>query len=499
MDIKLYYIGQDVNLEHMLSRSAQAYKLDFKAIDKDQISLLPPHQNLIAVIDNELSTKDHELLLKLYTSDKNMVILAAPDETKSIVNISSATLESFNDILTKSSNQTFLDKTVSFYADFLTHKLASKQKNLHELIKKNRTYSHQIANLQEQISQIDSERHVQERVLESINSIRQLSHQINCLDMDTIATVCINQIPKLISARFASLYTLDQEKNTLKLLHHNHPYQISREINLSENPTSPMATAIKKKKMLLIKDFGDYKKKTKSGITREFSSNYQTNSCIIAPLLSGNKILGILNLADKIDAEVFDTKRDLPPVELLCEIIGSAMFNIGLYSQVERKAQTDSMTNLLNHSTFYNVLTREVNRARRYSNSLSLIMIDLDNLKLINDNYGHRAGDAVLIHVSQKILNCIRETDMAARYGGDEFAIILPNTSLADAVNVSKRLSLTVSSEKVKFDNQQLKATVSVGLGQFQKKQSIEEFMNDTDSALFNAKAAGKNRVQVAK
>jgi diguanylate cyclase (GGDEF)-like protein len=233
-------------------------------------------------------------------------------------------------------------------------------------------------------------------------------------------------------------------------------------------------------------------------VNRQFSRNYNSESCIIAPLLSGDKVLGILNLADKVEKESFDRKRDLPPIQLLCEIIGSAMSNIELYEQVQQRARTDSMTNLLNHRAFYDSLDREVNRTRRYNTILSLIMIDLDCLKGVNDNHGHRAGDAVLIHVAQSICKCVRETDAAARYGGDEFAIILPNTSLADAMNVAERLVKIVGQSPVSIDGHELYASISVGLGQYQYGQSIEEFMTQTDMALFEAKEAGKNRIKIS-
>jgi diguanylate cyclase (GGDEF)-like protein len=124
-------------------------------------------------------------------------------------------------------------------------------------------------------------------------------------------------------------------------------------------------------------------------------------------------------------------------------------------------------------------------------------MMDLDSLKKINDTYGHRGGDAVLMHVAQKIQACIREIDVAARYGGDEFAIILPNTSLSDAMHVAERIAELIAENPVQIDGHELKVSVSIGLGQFRPDQTIENFMNETDGAMFEAKAAGKNRVHV--
>jgi len=283
----------------------------------------------------------------------------------------------------------------------------------------------------------------------------------------------------------------------LHLLQHNHPYSIAKVFVLAEHPKLPMSVAIKEKKLLLIKDFSEWECREKTTITRPFARNYNSNSCIVAPLMSDQKILGVLNLADKIDSSAFESGIDLPPVQLLCEIIGSAMSNIELYEEVQKRALTDGMTNLLNHRAFYDALDKEVHRTQRYGNNLSLLMIDLDSLKQINDRHGHRAGDAVLLHVTEQILACIRDTDIAARYGGDEFAIILPNTSLSDAVHVAERMAKNISRKPVHIDNRELNVSVSIGLGQYHQDQSIEDFMNETDAAMFNAKTAGKNRVHV--
>ena len=368
-----------------------------------------------------------------------------------------------------------------------------------DFLQKNRILAEKVSTLQQKLDRVGNNLTIQERIIDKINQISQLSRQINCLDLERIASVCIEQIPQLISASVASLYTYDSQKKVLHLLRHNHPYSIAKVFVLAEHPQLPMSLAIKEKKLLLIKDFSEWECRKQTAVTRPFARNYNSNSCIIAPLMSGQRILGVLNLADKIDGNAFENNVDLPPVQLLCEIIGSAMSNIELYEEVQKQALTDGMTNLLNHRAFYDVLDKEVNRTQRYGNNLSLLMIDLDSLKQINDQHGHRAGDAVLLHVAEQILACIRDTDVAARYGGDEFAIILPNTSLSDAMHLAERMAKKISRKPVRTNNKELNVSVSIGLGQYSQYQSVEDFMNKTDAAMFNAKTAGKNRVHVCK
>ena len=125
-------------------------------------------------------------------------------------------------------------------------------------------------------------------------------------------------------------------------------------------------------------------------------------------------------------------------------------------------------------------------------------MADIDNLKSINDIYGHRAGDKVISHISQKIKECIRQIDTASRYGGDEFAVILPNTKIDEAICVAQRLVDTVSNSPVTWDeNHAIKVSISIGIGQYDGTSSPEDITSKSDAALYNAKKMGKNTLKV--
>ena len=124
-------------------------------------------------------------------------------------------------------------------------------------------------------------------------------------------------------------------------------------------------------------------------------------------------------------------------------------------------------------------------------------MIDVDNLKSINDAFGHRAGDKALREISRRIKECIRQIDTAARYGGDEFAVILINTSLEDAVIVAQRMVDAVSNSQTTWQKEQIPLSISVGLGQYDAETSPEDITSRSDQALYLAKQAGKNTVRV--
>jgi diguanylate cyclase len=124
-------------------------------------------------------------------------------------------------------------------------------------------------------------------------------------------------------------------------------------------------------------------------------------------------------------------------------------------------------------------------------------MIDVDNLKFINDQYGHRAGDKVIKEISQRIKETIRQVDIAARYGGDEFAIILPNTSLKDATIVAERLVGIVSRAPLVWRKDEIAISISVGVGQLDENDTPDDIASRSDKALYTAKQAGKNTFKV--
>ena len=179
------------------------------------------------------------------------------------------------------------------------------------------------------------------------------------------------------------------------------------------------------------------------------------------------------------------------------QLVGASIGNVKLFEKMQHQATVDGLTGLANHRTFYEVLERELWRCRRYGGQLSLIMIDIDDLKKINDAYGHRAGDRAIRAVGRKIQECIRQIDTAARYGGDEFAVILPNTSLADAVVAAERIVDNVRHSPITWKKDQINFSVSIGLGQYDADADPEDATSSSDEALYMAKHAGKNSIRV--
>jgi diguanylate cyclase (GGDEF)-like protein len=329
-----------------------------------------------------------------------------------------------------------------------------------------------------------------------LERITPLARQINCLEMERIAEVCVGSIPSLVGVRFASLYVLDETNNILHLQRHNHPFLINKIVSLNQTPAPPMVLAVKSKEIVLVEDIDTHRRPIIRRSQRAFAKNYQTKNCVIAPLMCQEEVVGVLNLADRLRGRRF-CSDDIALIELFSQLVGASVGNIKMFEKVQRLATTDGLTGLANHKTLYETLERELWRSRRYGGHISLIMVDVDNLKRINDTYGHRAGDRVIKTISSKIKECIRQIDTAARYGGDEFAVVLPNTSLGDAVVVAERMVDAVAHTKVTWKKEHIPMSISVGLGQYDADASPEDITGRSDQALYTAKQEGKNTVRV--
>ncbi len=313
--------------------------------------------------------------------------------------------------------------------------------------------------------------------------------------MKKIADVCINDIPKLIGADLASLYILDDNSDILHLEKNNHPFLINNIVSLNQTPPSPMVASVRSKNIIITCDVGSVNPNCKNA-DLSFSQNYNTKGCIISPLICQNRVVGVLNLSDKSDGTAF-TQSDVTAIELFRQLIGASIGNVKLFEKSQRLAQTDGLTGMYNHRTFYETLEAELRRAQRYNSQISIIMADIDNLKPINDKFGHRAGDMAIKQISRKLSACIRKIDIASRYGGDEFAIILPNTSIDDAKIVAERMVETVKATPMIWEHNEVKLSISIGVGQYNSDSQPGDVTKATDHAMYAAKQAGKGQVRV--
>ena len=157
---------------------------------------------------------------------------------------------------------------------------------------------------------------------------------------------------------------------------------------------------------------------------------------------------------------------------------------------------TDDLTKLFNSRHFYNRLHLEVERTNRYHHPLSLLMVDIDDFKKFNDTYGHLAGDKALAKTGEAIQKILRDSDSGYRYGGEEFAVILPETAGPGAVQVAERIRKELAGMPISLtDGANRHITVSIGISELRVEEKLADFISRADENLYTAKASGKNRV----
>lgn len=165
------------------------------------------------------------------------------------------------------------------------------------------------------------------------------------------------------------------------------------------------------------------------------------------------------------------------------------------FQSLERVAFHDSLTGLMNRTALDELLPKETKRAQRYGYDLSVLMIDIDHFKSINDCIGHMGGDAILRQVSTAIKSQLRDSDLPFRYGGDEFLLMLPNTRLEGAHKAAHQIMEALNKTMTEASNQTISPKLSIGVASYKAGENHEELMRRVDNALYDAKNNGRNRI----
>uniref|UniRef100_A0A7C4XLX1 Sensor domain-containing diguanylate cyclase n=1 Tax=candidate division WOR-3 bacterium TaxID=2052148 RepID=A0A7C4XLX1_UNCW3 len=224
-------------------------------------------------------------------------------------------------------------------------------------------------------------------------------------------------------------------------------------------------------------------------------TKFVTKSILCVPMKSRDKIIGVVEVVNKIGGEPF-TKDDLRIFENLVEHVTIALLNAQLYRQMEKASITDDLTKLYNTRYCNQVLDELIKKG----NKTSLIFLDVDYFKLVDDNYGHLVGSDTLKLIGERIRATIRERDLAVRYGGDEYIVVLPNTEKKDAARVAERIRQAIGTKPFYAGrNKKFFVSVTIGVATYpDDAKTRDNLIGKADKAMYEGKMTGRNKVVLA-
>ena len=212
------------------------------------------------------------------------------------------------------------------------------------------------------------------------------------------------------------------------------------------------------------------------------------------PLKAKDTVNGVI-VADNHFTRRPVNEDDIKMFTMLCNQAGLAIENSQLYERIKHKSYTDSLTEVYNHGFFQDRLNAAIEQAKRNHQTVSLVILDLDDFKMLNDSFGHQTGDCVLKEVAGVLKKSSRDIDFVCRYGGEEFGIILTNTSRKQAFTIAERLRKNIESHQVGLLPNGMTVTASMGVATFPDDAADKaELIGMADKAMYVAKFSGKNR-----
>jgi diguanylate cyclase (GGDEF)-like protein len=221
------------------------------------------------------------------------------------------------------------------------------------------------------------------------------------------------------------------------------------------------------------------------------ASSKLPRSALTVTLRAEGETIGSLTAISRSTSSSF-SEAATEALESLARRAGPAIWNAMRYVEARQLAELDSLTGLHNRRLFYEFLGREIARAHRYERYVSVIVFDLDDFKRINDRIGHLEGDAVLVEVADRVRSVVRATDIPCRVGGDEFAVILPESSRDDAELLADRIAVAIRAQKISKIGS---LKISAGVAELRPEDTAADLFKRADHALYRAKNAGKARV----
>ena len=327
-------------------------------------------------------------------------------------------------------------------------------------------------------------------------SLKRLAERVNTLEPNETYRLVLAHLSELLGAERASLLLFDEETKELKVKAALGPQAIKVSSSKPGLGEGIAGKVFQQGRPILSVDIN------KTGYPTDPERNYKTSSFISYPLIISGRKLGVLNLTDKSGDGVYD-ERELKLIDSIAPHLALA---IGRAEWQERASEfelmsiTDPLTGLLNRRYLEERMDEEIKRSQRNTYPMSFLMIDIDDFKFYNDNNGHQAGDKALEITAQCLRAVLRAHDVASRYGGEEFSILLPQTTIDEAEIIAERIRHKIETEHFPNEEHQPlgKVTVSIGVSAYSTMlNNTTAIIGAADRALYLAKNQSKNLVRV--
>ena len=294
---------------------------------------------------------------------------------------------------------------------------------------------------------------------------------------------CTQRLPELLGYTSASLYLYDETQGVLTLTQTNQQHPLAISVEQDATGESLMAAVAHESRPLITDDVSAACAERR--IPRpERIVKYRDQSCLIAPLRVEGRLVGVLNL----NGRRAGADPETAPLGTIFGFIARALDHARHFEKLQTEALVDAMTGLANYRSGRDALAREIRRSQRFDAPLSLILIDIDGLKQVNDLLGHAAGDALIRAAAQRIQGELRRFDTAVRTGGDEFFIVLPSTAASGAQQVAQRILEAFAATPLHYRDVAITLSGSLGLAQWQNGWTIQDLLDAADRAMYAAK-----------
>ncbi len=310
------------------------------------------------------------------------------------------------------------------------------------------------------------------------------------LRLEKLTNTILDRAVKLLDADGGELHLYDEEKDELEVVavYNLNPNYVGNRAKIGEGAAG---RSVQLKKSLIIDDYSTWSHRMDAYI------DSPVRATIVTPLTIGDRVIGCIGIFH-ITTNIPFTDDDRNLLTIFTQHAAIAIDNAVLFDRVQKMARMDEVTGLMNRRALNEFGRYEIERSKRLKRPIAITIIDLDNFKQINDTYTHLVGDQVLLSIARLFRENVRNIDIIGRFGGDEFVIIMPETTQQDAVAVAERIHGVLKKTEIEVEGKQFSITACFGISAYtENPPPLEKFFEEADTAMYAAKDAGRNRIRV--